>query len=92
MATHSSSRWIADAALHTLEHVKPSLTLVYLPHLDYDHQRFGPDDPIPWRFPWGLWIVNAVVRSNHIPLDGAGWEKGTPGEGGSFEPLPHTQT
>ena len=23
----------------------PTLTLVYLPHLDYDLQRFGPDDP-----------------------------------------------
>ena len=21
------------------------MTLVYLPHLDYDHQRYGPDDP-----------------------------------------------
>ena len=38
-----SSRWIADAALHTLETRRPKLTLVYLPHLDYDHQRFGPD-------------------------------------------------
>ena len=40
-----SSRWIADAAIRTLEERKPSLTLVYLPHLDYDFQRFGPDDP-----------------------------------------------
>ena len=40
-----SSRWIADAAIRTLEGHQPALTLVYLPHLDYDHQRFGPDDP-----------------------------------------------
>jgi len=40
-----SSRWIADAAIRTLEEHQPALTLVYLPHLDYDHQRFGPDDP-----------------------------------------------
>jgi predicted AlkP superfamily pyrophosphatase or phosphodiesterase len=40
-----SSRWIADAAIRTLELHRPSLTLVYLPHLDYDFQRFGPDDP-----------------------------------------------
>jgi predicted AlkP superfamily pyrophosphatase or phosphodiesterase len=40
-----SSRWIADAAIRTLEKHKPGLTLVYLPHLDYDFQRFGPDDP-----------------------------------------------
>lgn len=38
----ASSRWIADAALRTLEEKRPSLTMAYLPHLDYDHQRFGP--------------------------------------------------
>ena len=40
-----SSRWIADAAIRTLREHQPALTLVYLPHLDYDHQRYGPDDP-----------------------------------------------
>jgi predicted AlkP superfamily pyrophosphatase or phosphodiesterase len=39
----ASSRWIADAALRTLERERPVLTMVYLPHLDYDHQRHGPD-------------------------------------------------
>ena len=41
----TSSRWIADSALHVLERHRPSLTLVYLPHLDYDLQRFGPRHP-----------------------------------------------
>ena len=40
-----SSRWIADAAIHTLAHQRPTLSLVYLPHLDYDFQRYGPADP-----------------------------------------------
>ena len=40
-----SSRWIADAALHVRRTRSSTLTLVYLPHLDYDLQRFGPDDP-----------------------------------------------
>jgi predicted AlkP superfamily pyrophosphatase or phosphodiesterase len=40
----ASSRWIADAALHVRRTRSPTLTLVYLPHLDYDLQRFGPDD------------------------------------------------
>jgi len=40
----ASSRWIADAALHVRRTRAPTLTLVYLPHLDYDLQRFGPDD------------------------------------------------
>ena len=41
----AASRWIADAALHVRRTRSPTLTLVYLPHLDYDLQRFGPDDP-----------------------------------------------
>ncbi len=41
----ASSRWIAESALHVLEQKRPTLTLVYLPHLDYDLQRFGPNHP-----------------------------------------------
>jgi predicted AlkP superfamily pyrophosphatase or phosphodiesterase len=41
----AASRWIADAALYVRRTRAPTLTLVYLPHLDYDLQRLGPDDP-----------------------------------------------
>src|SRR5437764_500442 len=44
-----SSRWIADAALHVRRTRTPTLTLVYLPHLDYDLQRLGPDNPLTAR-------------------------------------------
>jgi predicted AlkP superfamily pyrophosphatase or phosphodiesterase len=40
-----STRWIADSARFVIEQRAPTLTLVYLPHLDYDLQRFGPNDP-----------------------------------------------
>lgn len=40
-----SSEWIAAAARIVLSEEDPDLTLVYLPHLDYDLQRFGPDSP-----------------------------------------------
>ncbi|MEU6040167.1 nucleotide pyrophosphatase/phosphodiesterase family protein [Actinomadura sp. NPDC047616] len=40
-----SSQWICRAARMLLEEERPDLTLVYLPHLDYDLQRYGPDDP-----------------------------------------------
>jgi predicted AlkP superfamily pyrophosphatase or phosphodiesterase len=40
-----SSQWIEKCALHVLRHFAPTLTLVYLPHLDYNLQRLGPDDP-----------------------------------------------
>ena len=41
----TTSRWIADCARHIQDTRKPSLTLVYLPHLDYNLQRLGPRDP-----------------------------------------------
>ena len=41
----ASSRWIADSAKHVLAANDPTLTLVYLPHLDYGLQRLGPDHP-----------------------------------------------
>ena len=34
--------WIARSAAAVLRDERPDLTLVYLPHLDYDPQRFGP--------------------------------------------------
>ncbi|HLU67252.1 MAG TPA: alkaline phosphatase family protein [Kofleriaceae bacterium] len=40
-----SSDWIARAALELFRRERPGLTLVYLPHLDYDLQRFGPAHP-----------------------------------------------
>ncbi len=38
-----SSRWIADAAKLVEEWHSPTLSLVYLPHLDYNLQRHGLD-------------------------------------------------
>ena len=40
-----STRWIGRSALHVLEKNHPTLTLVYLPHLDYNLQRLGPNHP-----------------------------------------------
>ncbi len=45
MAGIVSSRWITDCALHVHATRKPTLSLVYLPHLDYNLQRLGPDHP-----------------------------------------------
>lgn len=41
----TSTAWIAKSAERVIEKSAPTLTLVYLPHLDYDLQRFGPSDP-----------------------------------------------
>jgi predicted AlkP superfamily pyrophosphatase or phosphodiesterase len=40
-----SSRWIADCAIKVMRDKKPTLNLVYLPHLDYNLQRLGPRHP-----------------------------------------------
>jgi len=40
-----SSEWIAAATKRVMETRRPTVTLSYLPHLDYDLQRFGPDSP-----------------------------------------------
>ncbi len=42
-----SSAWIARATLHVMETRAPTLTLGYLPHLDYNLQRLGPDTSHP---------------------------------------------
>lgn len=38
-----SSKWIADASIQMDLQNDPTLTLVYLPHLDYNLQRYGQD-------------------------------------------------
>lgn len=38
-----STQWIADASIETDKLYHPTLTLIYLPHLDYCLQKFGND-------------------------------------------------
>ncbi|HXE10529.1 MAG TPA: alkaline phosphatase family protein, partial [Bryobacteraceae bacterium] len=45
MASINSTRLIADAAKFVDQRFRPALSLVYLPHLDYNLQRIGPDAP-----------------------------------------------
>ena len=42
-ATIASSRWIVEATRRVMPH--HDLTMAYVPHLDYDLQRFGPHSP-----------------------------------------------
>jgi predicted AlkP superfamily pyrophosphatase or phosphodiesterase len=43
-ASIESTRWIAESSKFVEERYSPTLTLVYLPHLDYNLQRVGPSD------------------------------------------------
>jgi predicted AlkP superfamily pyrophosphatase or phosphodiesterase len=44
-AADAATRWIAESAKWMEDRYHPTLSLVYLPHLDYNHQRFGPCHP-----------------------------------------------
>ncbi len=43
VADITSSDWISKATLHVMQTRNPTLTLTYLPHLDYNLQRLGPN-------------------------------------------------
>lgn len=53
-----SSRWIAEASMKVHEWMNPTLNLIYLPHLDYDLQKHGPDHP---DIPRSVGEIDAVV-------------------------------
>jgi predicted AlkP superfamily pyrophosphatase or phosphodiesterase len=65
-----SSRWIGRCAAHVWKTRQPALALVYLPHLDYDLQRFGPDDA---RIATALGEIDEVAGEliEQAELDGA---------------------
>jgi predicted AlkP superfamily pyrophosphatase or phosphodiesterase len=41
-AGYKSSAWITEASIEAMRSQDPTLSLVYLPHLDYEFQRVGP--------------------------------------------------
>ena len=45
-ASIRSTQWIADAARQVDRRFDPTLTLIYMPHLDYSLQQRGPHDPV----------------------------------------------
>jgi predicted AlkP superfamily pyrophosphatase or phosphodiesterase len=59
----AASRWIAESAKWIEEEYHPTLNLIYLPHLDYNLQRFGPF------VGEGSRVVNAVVRPDLEEID-----------------------
>ena len=58
----TSTKWIADATLHVMATRNPTLTFCYLPHLDYNLQRLGPDLANP-RLQKDLAEIDAVCGS-----------------------------
>jgi predicted AlkP superfamily pyrophosphatase or phosphodiesterase len=66
----TSSRWIAACARHVYDTRHPTLTLVYLPHLDYSLQRLGPRHPA---IAAELRAIDALCGEliEHVQRDGA---------------------
>jgi predicted AlkP superfamily pyrophosphatase or phosphodiesterase len=44
-ASPDASRWIVNSAITTMRRHRPNLMMVYIPHLDYSCQKYGPDGP-----------------------------------------------
>jgi predicted AlkP superfamily pyrophosphatase or phosphodiesterase len=45
LANIKSTAWIVDSAILAAEQSQPQFFYIYLPHLDYAAQKFGPDSP-----------------------------------------------
>jgi len=65
-----ATEWIARATAMVLEHHQPRLTLTYLPHLDYDFQRFSK--PSMARVEevdrCAGWVIDAAEKIGAIPI------------------------
>ena len=71
LADISSSKWISDATLQVMATRHPTLTLTYLPHLDYNLQRLGPDLSHP-RIKQDLAEIDALCGELIDAADGEG--------------------
>ena len=60
MTSIEASRWIARATQHVRNTRQPTLTLCYLPHLDYGLQKWGPDPEDP-RIAQDLRDIDAIA-------------------------------
>jgi hypothetical protein len=43
LANIKSTAWIVDSAVHAAKQFRPNFFYIYVPHLDYAAQKFGPD-------------------------------------------------
>jgi len=46
LANIASSEWIVDSAIHAAGQYHPNFFYIYIPHLDYAPQKFGPDSAL----------------------------------------------
>jgi predicted AlkP superfamily pyrophosphatase or phosphodiesterase len=63
MANIKSTAWICDSAVSAARATRPNFFYIYLPHLDYAAQKFGPDSDAAQRALGELDGVLAKLRS-----------------------------
>ena len=85
----ASTRWIADATIRILDWHRPSLTLAYLPHLDYNLQRLGPDDPAITSDLVALYRVFREAGLLSVRREPLGWESLDAGGSRAFAVADH---
>ncbi len=69
-ASIESSRWIAEASRIVAAERRPTLLLIYLPHLDYGLQKLGPDHP---EIPAHVRAIDLEAGSLIESLEGLGY-------------------
>ncbi|WP_289021849.1 alkaline phosphatase family protein [Desulfobacter postgatei] len=68
-ASHKSSEWIMAAAQNVAVNHKPNFMAVYIPHLDYSCQKYGPEDP---RVDEDLAVIDRLIGGFMESLEKAG--------------------
>lgn len=74
LANIKSSQWIADSAVECAKKFKPDFFYIYLPHLDYAAQKFGPDSPEAIKAVEDLdGLVGKLIEQMNAALDQPSW-------------------
>ncbi|MDX9786361.1 MAG: alkaline phosphatase family protein [Desulfobacterales bacterium] len=69
LASPESSKWITRAAISILQKHRPNLMMIYIPHLDYSCQRFGPEHDAVYR---DLQVADQLIGSFLDEMDHLG--------------------
>ena len=74
LANIRSSQWIADSAVECAKKFQPDFFYIYLPHLDYAAQKFGPDSEKAIEAVGELDVlIGGLVKQMNAALENPSW-------------------
>ena len=74
LANIKSSQWIADSAVECAKKFQPDFFYIYLPHLDYAAQKFGPDSEKAIEAVGELDVlIGGLVKQMNAALENPSW-------------------